>query len=258
MKTTSLKIFYIFFILLFLYIPIITLIIYSFNDATYSTVWSGFTLKWYRHLAENDQLINAALNSLIVAILSSTIAVFLGTITSVALYRYSFYWKKFLYYLIFIVLMSPDIVMGISWLMLFSFFNLDLGFLTLLLSHIAFSFPFVAIVIYSRLRGLDKYIVEAAYDLGAGDFIIFRYIIFPSILPAVITSWLLSFTLSMDDVLVSFFVAGPTFDILPLRIYSMVKLGVKPDINALSAIIFLFTIIIVVITQLISWDKKRG
>lgn len=247
---------YITFIFTFLYLPIFILIAYSFNNSKYSLNWKGFTLKWYEKLFENESLIEAALNSITIASLSSLLATILGTIGAVALYRYRFVGKKFLNSIVFILIISPEIVMGIALLMLFVIFNTELGFNSLLISHISFCLPFVIVTILSRLSGFDKNIIEAANDLGANDFEIFSKIILPNIFPAVIAGFLLSFTLSLDDVIISFFVSGVEFEILPIKIFSMVKLGVSPEVNALSTIMFIFTVFVVVFSQFLIRERK--
>ncbi len=244
------KILYSLFIYFFFYVPIIILIIYSFNNSSYSLVWHGFTWEWYKELWQDSDLQVVTMHSLVIGVLAASIATVLGTIAAVSLYRYQFHGKKLLHALIFILIVSPEIVMGISLLILFSALKAPLGFWTLLLSHITLCFPFVAVTIYSRLIGFDKNIFEAAKDLGAKDFIIFFKIIVPLLMPAILAAWLLSFTLSLDDVMISYFVTGPDFNILPLQIYSMVRLGVTPEINALCAALFVITLVIVTVSQL--------
>ncbi|MEO8964588.1 MAG: ABC transporter permease subunit, partial [Gammaproteobacteria bacterium] len=163
--------------------------------------------------------------------------------------------RNVLYGLIFILILSPDIVMGISLLILFSLVKVSLGFWSLLLAHITFCIPFVVITVYSRIVSFDQYIFEAAKDLGATDTVIFTRVILPLLWPALLAGWLLSFTLSLDDVIISYFVAGPDFEILPLKIYSMVRLGVKPEINALCSVTFLLTLVLIIFSQL-SLRKK--
>ncbi len=240
-----------------LYLPIGILIIYSFNASKYSTEWKGFTLDWYDKLLQNDSLIEAAMNSLTIALFSSLIATAIGTLGAVALYRYTFYGKKFLQSMIYILIVSPEIVMGISLLMLFAAASLPLGFWTLLIAHITLCVPFVIVTVATRLAGFDKSIIEAAKDLGAEEFTTFYAIILPNILPAVIAGFLLSFTLSLDDVIISFFVTGPSYEILPIKIYSMVRLGVKPEINALCTIMFVFTIIVVLLSQFLLKERQK-
>lgn len=246
---------YLFSVFSFLYLPIFILILYSFNNSKYSLNWSGFTLKWYDKLMENEELLDAAIHSIMVATSSSLIATLLGSIGAVAFFRYTFSGKKLLNAIIFILIMSPEIVMGIALLILFVLLNIQLGFTSLLIAHISFSLPFVLVTVMSRLSGFDKNIIEAARDLGAGEMDIFTRVILPNILPAVIAGFLLSFTLSLDDVIISFFVSGTDFEILPIKIFSMVRLGVSPEINALSAIMFTFTIVVVALSQFLIRER---
>jgi len=235
---------------LFFYIPIIVLITYSFNNAQYSLLWHGFSTRWYHELFSDTDLWIAVSHSLILGILSATIAMCIGSLAAISLYRYEFKGRQLLYGLVFILILSPDIVMGISLLILFSLIRIPLGFWSLLLAHITFCIPFVVVTVYSRIVSFDQYIFEAAKDLGATDTVILTRIILPLLWPALLAGWLLSFTLSLDDVIISYFVAGPDFEILPLQIYSMVRLGVKPEINALCAVTFGLTLLLVVLSQL--------
>lgn len=236
-------------IYLFFYIPILVLIVYSFNNATYSVIWRGFTLDWYRLLFHDTNLWVAALHSLVLAISASMAAALFGTLAAISLFRYQFFGKNLVHGLVFILIVTPDIVTGIALLLLFSLFHLPLGFWSLLLAHISFCLPFVIVTVYARMSGLDKNIFEAARDLGASDLTIFIKIIIPLLMPAIIAGWLLSFTLSLDDVMISYFVSGPGFEILPLKIYALARLGVKPELNALCTIIFVITMSFVVIAQ---------
>jgi spermidine/putrescine transport system permease protein len=241
---------------LFLYVPILILIIYSFNDSKYSTNWQGFTLKWYAQLFSDSPLKEALVNSIIIALSSSVIATILGTLGALAFYRYRFIGRKVLYTFIYIVMMSPDIVMGISLLMFFITIGMATGPFTLLLAHITFCLPFVIVTVYSRISGFDRNIIDVAKDLGASEVQMFRHIMLPLLMPAIIAGWLLSFTLSLDDVVVSFFTTGPSFEILPLKIYSMVRLGIKPEINALSAIMVLLSLITVTVAHLVTKENR--
>lgn len=237
-------------IYLFFYIPIVILIIYSFNNTQYSLLWHGFTWKWYQELFNDSDLWLATWHSFILGISAATFATFIGMLAAVSLYRYRFPGRNFLNGLVFILILSPEIVTGASLLILFTLLQLRLGFLTLLLSHISFCIPFVIVTVYSRLISFDKNIFEAAKDLGATDGLIFKRIILPLLWPALFAGWLLSFTLSLDDVIISYFVTGPEFEILPLRIYSMVRSGIKPEINALCSVLFGVTFIFIVLSQL--------
>lgn len=241
---------------LFLYIPILILVVYSFNDTKYSTNWQGFTLNWYRQLISDEPLMEAFLNSLIIACSSSIIATILGTLAAFAFYRYRFIGRKVMYSFIYVVMMSPDIVMGISLLMFFMIVGMETGAVTLLLAHITFCLPFVVVTVYSRISGFDRNIIDVAKDLGASELQMFSHIILPLLMPAIIAGWLLSFTLSLDDVVVSFFTTGPYFEILPLKIYSMVRLGIKPEINALSAVMFLLSLVTVTAAHFVMKENK--
>lgn len=237
-------------IYLFLYIPIIVLVVYSFNNAQYSLLWHGFTLKWYNELFADSDLWIAAWHSFFLGLAAATFATLIGLLAAVSLYRYRFYGRKLLNGLIFILILSPEIVTGASLLILFTLLQLQLGFFSLFISHVSFCIPFVIVTIYSRLVSFDKNIFEAAKDLGANDWLIFRSIILPLLWPALFAGWLLSFTLSLDDVIISYFVTGPQFEILPLRIYSMVRSGVKPEINALCSVLFGVTLTLIVLSQI--------
>lgn len=239
----------------FLYAPILVLVVYSFNDSKYSLEWQGLTWEWYQNLFEDPDLLQVALNSALIATLSATVATVIGTMAAVALYRYRFFGRQLLNALIFVLMMTPDIVMGIALLILFASLSLPLGFWTLLLAHITFNIPFVVVTVLSRISGFDRHLIEAAKDLGATEFQIFRRIVLPLLTPAVVAGWLLSFTLSMDDVMVSFFVTGPTFEILPLKIYSMVRLGVTPEINALCTTMLGVTLAMILIAQRLLREK---
>ncbi len=239
------------------YIPIVILIVNSFNASRFGINWQGFSTQWYRLLVNNDSLIQAAQHSLIMGVLSASCATIIGSLTAVALYRYRFRGKPFVSGMLFVVMMSPDIVMAISLLVLFMLLGISLGFWSLLLSHITFCLPFVVITVYSRLKGFDVRMLEAAKDLGASEVTILRKILLPLALPAVAAGWLLSFTLSMDDVVVSSFVTGPSFEILPLKIYSMVKVGVSPEVNALATILLLLSLLLVAASQLLLRDKTK-
>jgi len=256
MKIKSFSVFsYLTSVYLFFYVPIITLIIYSFNDAQYSLLWHGFSFRWYQELFTDSGLWLATFNSLILGVTAATIAMGIGGLIAISLYRYEFLGKQFLFGLIFILILSPDIVMGIALLILFSFIKIDMGFWSLLLAHITFCIPFVVITVYSRICSFDENIFEAAKDLGAQDITVVTRIIIPLLWPALLAGWLLSFTLSIDDVLISYFVAGPDFVTLPLKIYAMVRLGVKPEINALCSVTFALTLLMILSYQFLIRKK---
>lgn len=219
--------------------------------------WGGFTTKWYESLLNNDSLMQAAWHSLNIAVFSATAATIIGSLTAVALFRYQFKGKRAVNGMLFVVMMSPDIVMAISLLALFLVIGAQLGFFTLLIAHITFCLPFVVVTVYSRLNGFDVKMLEAAKDLGAGEWVILKQIILPLAMPAVAAGWLLSFTLSLDDVIISSFVTGPAYEILPLKIYSMVKVGISPEVNALATVMLIVSLILVIISQLLAREKVK-
>jgi spermidine/putrescine transport system permease protein len=246
---------YVWLIYAFLYAPILVVIVYSFNSARFSTGWRGFTWQWYSSLASNQPLLDAALNSLILAVSVATTATILGGIAALCIHRYRFPGKRVLQGGIYLLTISPDIVMGISLLIFFVALKAPLGFMTLLVGHVTMSMPFVAITVLARLSAFDENLLEAARDLGASEAKSFFYVLLPLALPGIAAGWLLSFTLSMDDVIISVFLNGPTFDVLPLQMYTMVQRS-KPGINALSAIMFAITLLLILLASLLARPRK--
>lgn len=240
----------------YLYIPIIILVTNSFNADRYGLSWKGFSWNWYERLFNNDTLIQAAFHSVTIAFFAATFSTILGGLTAIALYRYRFRGKQAVSGMLFIVMMSPDIVMAVSLLALFMIVGISLGFWSLLLAHITFCLPYVVVSVFSRLKGFDAKMLEAAKDLGASEVTILRKIILPLALPAIISGWLLSFTISLDDVVVSSFVSGVSYEILPLRIFSLVKTGVTPEVNALATIMIIFSLALVVLSQVVAKKDK--
>jgi len=230
----------------FLYIPILSLIIFSFNESKLVTVWGGFSIKWYAELFKNDQVIDAALLSLRIAAVSATFALALGTIGGFVLARIRKFRGKTLFSgMITMPLIMPEVITGLSLLLLFIAMT-DLfgwpqgrGVTTITIAHITFSMAYVAVVVQSRLHDMDSSVEEAALDLGAKPMKVFFLITLPIIAPALVSGWLLAFTLSIDDLVISSFVSGPGSTTLPMLIFSKVKLGVSPDINALATIVIL-------------------
>jgi len=240
---------YLGFVYLLLYLPIAVLVVFSFNASRNPYRWQGLSLEWYARLWDNDALIQAALNSLLLATSAATLSTLIGTLTAIALHRYRFRGKRMLNGMLFVVMMSPDIVLAISLLVLFILLGIKLGYLSLLLAHVTFCLPFVVVTVYARLTGFNPQIIEAARDLGATEWQMLRTVLVPIIFPAVMAGWLLGFTLSLDDVVVSIFVTGPTFEVLPLRIYSMVRLGVKPEVNALATVLLVLSLLALLASQ---------
>jgi spermidine/putrescine transport system permease protein len=247
---------YAFLVFLFLYAPILILILYSFNQSKLNAKWTGFTLDWYVTLMNNADVLEAFRTSLVVALVSTIAATMLGTLAAVGMYRYHFKGKLALDSMIYLPIVIPEIVMGISLLALFTQLNIPLGYTTLIIAHITFSVPFVVVVLKARFAGFDKSVEEAAMDLGATPWQTFTKVTLPIISPGVIASALLAFTLSIDDVIISFFVAGPGSATLPLKIFSMVKFGVTPEINALSTLMLVGTLALVVVAERIRLKKQ--
>lgn len=221
----------------FLYLPMLILVIYSFNASKLVTVWAGFSTKWYAELFQNEAFLDAALVTLRVAVFSSTIATVLGTMAAYILVRGGRFLGRTLFSgMIYAPLVMPEVITGLSLLLLFIGIGLDRGVLTIVLAHTTFSMCYVSVVVSSRLTSFDQSLEEAALDLGASPFDAFRLVTLPIIAPAVISGWLLAFTLSLDDLVIASFTAGPSATTLPIKIFSAVRLGVSPEINALSTL----------------------
>ena len=255
MKKKYLKNLFIGLVFLFLYFPIIILIIYSFNDSKMNIVFNGFTTKWYKILFQNKDLIEAFLNTILIAITSTIVSTILGTISAVGLHKYDFPLKSFINKLIYIPIVIPEIVLGISLLSMYTLMKMELGIITIIIAHIAFSLPYVIVSVRSSLSPLTLKYEEAAQDLGANSFKTFFHITLPLIMPGVISGATLAFTLSLDDVVVSYFTAGPGSNTLPLKIYSMIKTGITPDVNALSTLMLLIVIIFLTTSAMIQSRK---
>lgn len=237
----------------FLYIPIILLVIYSFNESKLVTVWGGWSTKWYAGLLENEALIDAAWVTVRVALVSATLATILGTLAALVLVRMGGFRGRTLFSgLVFAPLVMPEVITGLSLLLLFVALNFDRGFWTVTIAHATFSMCFAAVVVQSRLLDFDKSVEEAAMDLGATPVNTFFQVTLPIIAPAVISAWLLSFTLSLDDLVIASFTTGPGATTLPIKIYSQVRLGVTPEINAVSTIMIAFVTLGVILASIAS------
>jgi spermidine/putrescine transport system permease protein len=244
-------------VLFFFYLPIIILVVNSFNASRFGTGWQGFSLGWYARLFHEPEIWRAARNSLIIALSATGLSVVLGTTAALALHRFAqSRLQRFHYTLIYTPLVVPEILMGISLLMFFVAAQVRLGLTTIFLAHVTFCISFVAMVVLGRLQDFDYSIVEAAQDLGAGWWATTRKIILPLLWPGLIAGGLLAFTLSIDDFVITFFVAGPGSTTLPIRIYSMIKYGSPPLINALSTILLVITFTAVVVSQRMSRTKE--
>lgn len=240
----------------FLYIPILLLVIYSFNDSRLVTVWGGFSTRWYVALLSNQQLLDAAWVTARVAFVSATAATVLGTLAALALTRYTRFRGRFLFSgMVFAPLVMPEVITGLSLLLFFVAIGLDRGFMTVTLAHITFSMCFVAVVVQSRLISFDRSLEEAAMDLGATPVKTFFSVTLPVIMPAIVSGWMLAFTLSLDDLVIASFTSGPGATTLPMRIYSQVRLGVTPEINAVCTLLIAIVTIGVLAAAII--NKRR-
>ena len=239
----------------FLYIPILLLIVFSFNDSRLGLAWEGFTTRWYEELFRNKVLIGAFKNSMIVASATTVLSTTLGTIGAWLIYRYHFPFRRVISLLIFIPMVIPEVLMGVSLMVLFSnLLHFPLGYGTLIIGHTTFCFPFVLVGVQARLQGIDPFLEEAAMDLGATPVQAFWKVIVPYLMPAIVAGALMSFTLSFDEYIVTVFTSGAGSQTLPLQVYGMARKGLDPQLNALSALFVLGTIILVLFSELI---KKR-
>ena len=239
----------------FLYLPLAIVVVYSFNDSRLNAEWVGFTLDWYSKLAENNEMLQAAANSLLIAFVASLVSTVLGTMAGIAMYRYR---TRLLPVLVLTPIAIPEILMGVSLLIFFVMLNMTLGLVSVALAHIAFCIGFVAIVVRARLAGMDESLVEAARDLGATPWQAFRLVTLPLIMPGVIAGALMAFTLSIDDFVITFFTAGAGTVTLPLQIYSMIKIAVTPEVNAVSTLLMLLTLVLIVIASKVSPSLLRA
>ena len=257
MKHKISKNFFIILVFFFLYLPILVLVVFSFNTSKMNIVFEGFTLKWYQTLLKNRSLLEAFGNTLIVSFVSTTVSTIIGTLSAYALRKYQFFGKKLIVKLLYIPIVIPEIVLGISLLSVYTLFQLDLGLGTLILSHIAFSIPYVIISVKSVLDQLNPQLEDSAKDLGASPFRVFWNVTLPNLIPGITSGAMLAFTLSLDDVVISYFTAGPGSNTLPLKIYSMIKTGITPDVNALSTIILIITLSILMFVTLKQVKRLR-
>ena len=233
----------------FLYVPLLIVIVYSFNDSRLNAEWVGFTFGWYDKLFHNQDMLLAAGNSLLIGLTASAVATVLGTMAGMAMYRYR---PRLLSILVLAPIAIPEILMGVSLLIFFVLLNLTLGLVSVALAHIAFCIGFVAIVVRSRLAGMDESLTEAARDCGASPLNAFRYVTLPLIMPGVIAGALMAFTLTIDDFVITFFTAGAGTVTLPLQIYSMIKIAVTPEVNAVSTLLMLLTLALIIVASKLS------
>ena len=238
----------------FLYAPLIIVVVYSFNDSRLNAEWVGFTFSWYEKLFHNEKMLRAAWNSLLIGITASATSTVLGTMAGYAMYRFK---MRLLPLLILAPIAIPEILMGVSLLIFFVLLNISLGMVSIVLSHIAFCIGFVAIVVRARLAGMDESLTEAARDLGATPWQAFRLVTLPLIMPGVVAGALMAFTLSIDDFVITFFTAGVGSTTLPLQIYTMVKIAVTPEVNAISTLLMMLTLALILIASRLAPGSLR-
>jgi spermidine/putrescine transport system permease protein len=236
---------------LFLYLPILILIVYSFNDNRFVSVWTGFSTHWYGEVFRDPAVRNALGNSIWIAFWSTVAATILGTLTAIAMERFKFWGKVTYDAILYLPIIIPDIVMALSTLLFFVLLGVSLSRYTVLIAHIAFNISFVAIVVRARLADMDETLEEAASDLGANPWETFRRVTIPLLLPGIVAGALLAFTLSLDDFVITFFMAGPSSTTLPVLIFSKIRFGVSPEINAISTLMFIGSTFLVIISLLI-------
>jgi spermidine/putrescine transport system permease protein len=239
----------------FLYLPLIIVVMYSFNDSRLNAEWVGFTFKWYHILFNDEQMLVAARNSLLIGVVTSFFSTIFGTLAGVAMYKYKL---RLLPVLVLTPIAIPEILMGVSLLMFFVMLNMTMGLFSVALAHIAFCIGFVAIVVRSRLQGMDESLLEAARDLGATPIQAFRLITMPLIMPGIIAGALMAFTLSIDDFVITFFTAGAGASTLPLQIYSMIRIAVTPEVNAISTLLMLLTLALILIASKVAPSALRA
>jgi spermidine/putrescine transport system permease protein len=237
----------------FLYVPLVIVVVFSFNDSKLNAEWVGFTLDWYRKLFANDEMLKAAANSLLIAVVASGLATVLGTMAGIAIHRYRL---RALPFMVLTPVAMPEILLGVSLLIFFIswFGDESLSLLTVIIAHTTFCIGFVAIIVRARLSGMDESIFEAARDLGATPWETFRLVTLPLIMPGVIAGALMAFTLSIDDFVITFFTAGAGVPTLPLTIYTMIKIAVTPEVNAVSTLLMALTLALIAIASRVAPD----
>ncbi|KRM06089.1 spermidine putrescine ABC superfamily ATP binding cassette transporter, membrane protein [Liquorilactobacillus ghanensis DSM 18630] len=232
---------------IFLYLPIVVIIIFSFNTSKLNILFKGFTLHWYAMVFHNYQIMSALGNSLIVGAISTLLATIIGTLGAIGMSRYRFPGKQLLDKVLYIPIVIPEVVLGIALLSIYSLASIPLSLFSLILAHVTFCIPFVVLTVRSRLIGIDKSLEEAALDLGATPLVAFIKVTLPLLLPGIISGAGFSFALSLDDVIISFFTTGPASTTFPLQVYAMVKTGITPEIDAISTVMMLVIVLVIVI-----------
>jgi spermidine/putrescine transport system permease protein len=242
---------------IFLYAPIAVLIIYSFNDTRFSARWAGITLKWYFRLFQSRDTLDAFRNTLVVSLTSTAIATVLGTLLAIGLYRPAARSSLLVESLLYLPIIIPDVVIGVATLALYNAINFPLGRASIILAHVAFQVSFVTLVVRARLQGFPPALLEAARDLGASQWQLLRHVLLPLLRPGIAAGALLALALSIDDFVITLFTAGSGASTLPIRVYSMVKRGVTPDVNALSTILLLSTLLVLTGSQFLLRPESR-
>lgn len=248
---------YVLLILVLMYVPIAIVILYSFNVSQISVFWEGFTLDWYKQMIHDQAMLHALQNSLILAVLSSLTSAVIGTFGAVGIARRKILGGTIMEYFTILPIMVPEIILGMVFLAFFALIGIPFGMLSLVIAHTAFCIPYVYLLVKARLAGLDASYVEAARDLGAGEMKAFLSITLPLILPAVLSGMLLAFAMSFDDVIISSFVTGVNTNTLPLLIFSQLKTGLTPKTNALCAVLFVATVLIIILSIIIGRPRKK-
>lgn len=248
-------------VLMFLYVPIFVLVVFSFNETKSRSVFSGFTFDWYEKLFRNDIIISSLINTIIIAVIASIASTVLGTLAAIGINSMKKVPKAVIMNTTNIPIINPEIVTGVSLMLLFVFFaarmKLEFGFVTLLIAHITFDVPYVILNIMPKFKQLDPHLYEAAQDLGCSPFKAFRKVILPEIMPGVISGFLMAFTYSLDDFVISYFTSGSTSQTLPITIYSMTRRKVSPEINALSTLIFITVVIVLIVKNIIESKQAK-
>ena len=248
-------------IFLFLYLPIFVLMVFSFNESRKSSEFTGFSLKWYKALFENELIISSLINTLEVAVISTIFATLIGTLAAVGIYSMKRLSRSLIMNVTYIPIMNPEIVTGISMMLLFVFFrnfiDFEFGLVTLVIAHITFNIPYVILTVMPKLRQMDPHLYEAAQDLGCSPAQAFRKAVLPEIMPGVVSGFLIALTYSIDDFVISYFTSGASSQTLPITIYSMVRRKINPQINALSTLLFVTILLILIIKNIIDENKIR-
>jgi len=253
---------YIGLVMAFLYAPVFVMMIFSFNSSKSRSLWTGFTLEWYQKLFTNEKILASLANTLVIAMISAVIATVIGTLAAVGINGMHKRIKNIIMNITYLPIINPEIVTGVSLMLLFVFIRdkvglpLEMGLTTLVLAHVTFSIPYVVLNVMPKLRQMDKYIYDAALDLGCSPAQAFMKVVIPEITPGIMSGFLMAFTFSLDDFIISYFVSGPAFQTLPIEIYSMARKKVSPQINALSTILFLVVMSVLIISNYLEYRKE--